>query len=269
MGRSALGRAFPELPPLSDPAQSRAMTAVPLHVAGFESCPFFRNGRDAARSLSDQLPNQFSYDEGADGLSFASRDLYKAWLASPKTREMFQGNEKALKHTSSPLCFRDLNVFIGGCDDILGLHKELLGCAPSSSEPASPPMEGQDGVVLYSLKLLLDMGMVATAAVVLCTVRYIPPLRRFIKNKVKTSELHTKVNSSYDESALIDNAFEAPLPMITMIWQTLRRKRASKGVTQGETAPDVQLVDLETGEVRSLLSYHKDRPLILNFGSAS
>ena len=95
-----------------------------ISVAGFASCPFHQRALAAAHKMVEM--EKFS---GLDDLTFASRDLYQAWLKADKPS--FEDG-RAATHTSSPFVFSG-ETFIGGCDDTLALLAESeagrCGCA--------------------------------------------------------------------------------------------------------------------------------------------
>jgi thioredoxin reductase (NADPH) len=79
-----------------------------VHVAGWTPCSFFRKAKAAMQGLELIFPSQIACDLTYE---FATRDEYKAWLA---TRQDLVG-----KHTSSPFVWIGDKEVIGGHDDTM------------------------------------------------------------------------------------------------------------------------------------------------------
>ena len=90
-----------------------------VSVAGYASCSYHQKALAAAQAF-------FGADKVNDR-TFASRDLYKAWL---KTKDglTFTGNPSknyGANHTSSPFTWINESTFVGGCDDTMAMLEEL------------------------------------------------------------------------------------------------------------------------------------------------
>jgi len=121
-----------------------------LHVAGWQTCGFYKRTMNVVSSLSLLFPSKLKIIEH----SFQSRDAYRQWLIDEGFRTRFS-DIRAEKHTSSPFSWitetdeADIHVsqlrgsdkktnvpgFVGGCDDTLDWCRKF--CAPSKNDNIS------------------------------------------------------------------------------------------------------------------------------------
>jgi len=112
-----------------------------LHIAGWSSCGFYRRATNVLSSLSILFPTKVKVIPH----EFDSREEYRSWLIEGEKpfRENF-GDERALKHTSSPFSwFEENNEFLGGCDDTLAWCREF--CSPNQQDKGSVANMKNDG----------------------------------------------------------------------------------------------------------------------------
>ena len=91
--------------------------ATTISVAGWVTCPFYQKALAAANTMVEE--GKFS---AVEDVSFPSKEPYKEWLASD-ARPKFT-DKRADTHTSSPFVWTG-DKFVGGCDDTLGLPREI------------------------------------------------------------------------------------------------------------------------------------------------
>jgi len=111
-----------------------------LHIAGWNTCAFYKKAAGAVSSLGMLFPQRLQVVEH----SFNSRTEYRAWLIDGGFRTGVP-DSRAHSHTSSPFTWfanndalevNNVLSFVGGCDDTLDWCRGF--CAPDGG--ASKPM---------------------------------------------------------------------------------------------------------------------------------
>ncbi len=84
-----------------------------LLIAGFGQCPFHVRAVDIAEKIANDAL-------ALDVKTFESGVEYRKWLIA--NRSTFQPQEKAMQHSTSPICILN-KKYLGGCDDFLNWAK--------------------------------------------------------------------------------------------------------------------------------------------------
>lgn len=111
-----------------------------LHIAGWQSCGFYRRASSVLASLSVLFPSRIKVVDH----EFPSRSEYRKWLVEGGFRDKV-ADDRAHGHSSSPFTWisdrpgepdpSTIQEFIGGHDDTLAWCRQY--CAPATNAPAS------------------------------------------------------------------------------------------------------------------------------------
>lgn len=231
-----------------------------ISLTGFATCAFHTAAVAAAERLSKAHPEVEVRTHTKE-----TREAYKAWLKEESTWIRSLGDD-ASSHTSSPFVVVD-GAFLGGHDAIMALIAKTFpdfDASPVAELPRVSPL-------VSVMRFLRDVALISSIFVVLSIARRVGFLRRYAREKAfATIERNGTVHSAYDERQLFDNALEKPFAFCVGMFGPLRTKLAGGGnLVVGQLAPNIKLLDAASGNETSLYSYHRGRPLILNFGSQS
>lgn len=103
-----------------------------VHVAGWESCGFFKRATNVLGSLALLYPSRLKVVEH----NFSTRDEFRSWLIDGGFRNAAP-DPRAHSHTSSPFTWiskratdkpiaKDILSFVGGCDDTLNFARQCI-----------------------------------------------------------------------------------------------------------------------------------------------
>lgn len=122
-----------------------------LHVAGWNSCSFYKRASAVLSSLSLLFPTRLKVVDH----NFADRDAFRAWLIDGGFRSEV-ADSRAHTHTSSPFVWiskratakplsKDVISFVGGCDDTLDFCKNF--CSPVEATDSNSVDMVADGFI--------------------------------------------------------------------------------------------------------------------------
>lgn len=120
-----------------------------LHIAGWNSCSFYKRASGVLGTLALLFPSRIKVVDH----NFPSRDEYRSWLIEGQFRDAV-ADPRAHKHSSSPFCWissratakpiaKDIVGFVGGCDDTLDFCRKF--CSPSDKDDGEVATMVDDG----------------------------------------------------------------------------------------------------------------------------
>lgn len=120
-----------------------------LHIAGWNTCGFYRRASGVLASLSLLFPSRLKVVDHC----FPTREEYRSWLIDEQFRDAVN-DPRAQSHTSSPFCWvskratskplaKDVIGFVGGCDDTLEFCRKF--CAPKDDDEGHKAEMQPDG----------------------------------------------------------------------------------------------------------------------------